>query len=138
MTARRVPVLSFELSAEPASVAAARRSVRVFAQTHSADQDLHGRVALAFSEAFANAVCHAYGDPDPRDMVCVAADIDDQTLEVVVIDHGSGLRPHAPTPGLGSGLKIIAACADAFAIREHQPSGTEIWMQFHLTPAPSD
>ena len=64
---------------------------------------------------------------DPRDDdIRVTADVDDGTLEIVVVDHGVGLRADARDRGLGAGLKIIAECADAFAIRERVPDGVEV------------
>jgi anti-sigma regulatory factor (Ser/Thr protein kinase) len=134
LSARRIPVLSFEVPATPASVASARHWVLAFAQEHSSDAELHARIALSFTEALTNAVRHAYDDSDPRDVICVAADVDDETLEIVVTDTGSGFRVRSQSDGLGAGLNIIAACTDSFTVREHQPSGTEIWMRFHLGP----
>src|SRR3954453_10367657 len=118
----------------PESVGKARRWMLAFVQEHSADHDLHGRVALAFTEAFTNAVRHAYVDVSEED-ISVFADVDDGTLEIVVVDHGVGMRPDPSTGGLGAGLKIVAQCADAFAIRERIPSGIEVWMKFELSPA---
>jgi anti-sigma regulatory factor (Ser/Thr protein kinase) len=107
-----------------------------FAQEHSDDHDIHARVALAFTEAFTNAVRHAYaGSVTSDDDICVFADVDDGTLEIVVVDHGLGLRADSTTRGLGAGLKIIAECADAFAIRERVPDGLEVWMRFELVKA---
>jgi anti-sigma regulatory factor (Ser/Thr protein kinase) len=127
-------VIAFELPAVPASVARARHAILAFAQEHSEDHDLHERVAIAFTEAFTNAVLHAYDDADaPGRGICVSADVDDDTLECVVIDHGDGFRATRSRGGLGAGLGIIAACADRFAIRERVPSGTEIWLRFELT-----
>lgn len=136
MRARQVPVCSFSLPAAPASVRRARRWIVAFAQEHSGDSDLHERVSLAFTEAFTNAVLHAYADVVRRDDdIRVSADIEDGTLEIVVIDHGSGFRATSNVPGLGAGLGIIASCADRFAIREHATQGTELWMSFHVRAA---
>jgi anti-sigma regulatory factor (Ser/Thr protein kinase) len=128
-----VPVITFHLPAEPASVRRARRAVLAFAQEHSDDQDLHERVAIAVTEAFANAVLHAYDGGDERGRgVSVSADVEDDTLECVVADDGAGFRAASTQGALGAGLGIIAACADQFAIRERVPSGTEIWLRFDL------
>jgi anti-sigma regulatory factor (Ser/Thr protein kinase) len=112
--------------------------MRAFAEEHSADRDLHGRVALAFTEALTNAIRHAYdGEPPADDDICVFADVDDGTLEIVVVDHGRGLRADSRTPGIGEGLKIIAECTDAFRIAERRPAGVEVWMRFNeLVDAP--
>lgn len=130
MTAHRVPVLTFELAAKAKSIARARRSVLSFARQHSDDEDLLDRVALAFSEAFTNAVRHAYAETDGEVRVCM--DVDEDALEIVVIDDGCGFRSDSSTGGLGAGMTIIAECADAIGIRERRPSGTEVWMRFEL------
>src|SRR3954452_8649235 len=112
MSSRRVPVVTFELAAVPASVARARHWMVAFAQEHTSDRDVHERVALAFSEAFTNAVRHAYGpEPSPADDVCVSADVDDGSLEIVVVDHGRGIHAGSSLAGLGAGMSIIAQCA---------------------------
>src|SRR5690348_12419677 len=69
---------------------------------------------------------------DPRALahkndLLVFADVDDDTLEIVVADSGRGLHSLPRTPGLGAGLNIIAECADEFAIRERLPEGVEVW-----------
>jgi anti-sigma regulatory factor (Ser/Thr protein kinase) len=136
MHARHVPVCSFALPAEPASVRRARRWMLAFAQEHSSDCDLHERVALAFTEAFTNAVRHAYPNAAPGwDDIQVSADVDDGTLEIVVIDHGAGFEAASRASGLGVGLGIVASCADHFAIRERTTRGTEVWMAFRLADA---
>ena len=133
MSSRRVPVVTFELAAVPASVACARHWVLAFAQEHTSDRDVHERVAIAFTEAFTNAVRHAYGEEAASDNeICVCADVEDGSLEIMVVDHGRGIRAGSSSPGLGAGMGIIAQCADAFAVSERQPSGTEIWMRFDL------
>jgi anti-sigma regulatory factor (Ser/Thr protein kinase) len=131
VSARRVPTLTFALAAVPEHVATARHWVVAFAQEHTSDRDVQGRIAIAFSEAFANAVRHAYPEGAGED-VCVSADIDDGTLEVVVVDSGGGFRAGSAGRGLGAGMGLIAQCTDAFALRERTPSGIEVWMRFRL------
>jgi anti-sigma regulatory factor (Ser/Thr protein kinase) len=109
--------------------------VVAFAQEHVTDAAVIDRVALAFTEAFTNAVRHAYEGPDLRgDDIRVSADVEDDSLEIVVVDQGDGFQPGRGRPGLGLGLTIIAECADAVSIRERVPSGTEVWMRFVLAP----
>jgi anti-sigma regulatory factor (Ser/Thr protein kinase) len=135
----QVPLLTFSLAAVPSSVRRARGWMVAFAQEHTTDHEIHERVALAFTEAFTNAVRHAYDGCDPQDDdISVAADLADGLLEILVVDHGSGFRSQPRTPGLGAGMTIIAECADEFAIRERAPSGTEVWMGFALSPTPPD
>jgi stage II sporulation protein AB (anti-sigma F factor) len=130
--AASVPLVTFELPAEARSVGTARRWLRAFASEHGGGAELQARVSSALTEAFANAVLHAYAPPDVG-RIDVAADIEDGALEIVVVDDGSGLRA-SPSDGqsMGMGFGIIASTADAFAIRERVPQGTEVWLRFEL------
>ena len=132
MTSPGVPLVTFELPAVARSVGTARRWVRAFAGEHGGGPELQDRVSSALTEAFANAVLHAYVAPD-EGRIDVAADIEDDALEIVVLDNGSGLRPSpSDRQGVGMGFGIIASTADAFAIRERMPQGTEVWLRFEL------
>ena len=132
MTAPGVPLVTFALPAEARSVGTARRWLRSFASEHGGGRDVQDRVSSALTEAMANAVLHAYAAPDGG-QIDVAADVEDGALEIVVLDSGAGLRA-SPSEGqrVGMGFGIIASSADAFAIRERVPHGTEVWMRFEL------
>jgi len=93
------------LPAAPASVAAARRLVRRFADDLGVDVDA---IELAVSEAVSNAVVHAYDDG--RGTVQVEAAAAPYELQVVVRDHGGGIRDGRPG-GAGFGLAIIRRLA---------------------------
>lgn len=132
MSPPAVPLVTFALPAEARSVGTARRWMRAFAGEHGGGSALQERVASALTEALANAVLHAYDAPDGGG-IDVAADIEDGALEIVVLDAGSGLRASTSGhQGLGMGFGIIASAADAFAIRERVPQGTEVWLRFEL------
>jgi anti-sigma regulatory factor (Ser/Thr protein kinase) len=126
----RVPTLSFAFPASTEAVPRARHWVAEFVEAGTNDAQLRGRILLAFTEAFTNAVLHAYDAATPGE-VLVAADIEHDTVEIIVIDQGRGLKP-SRADGLGAGLSIIARSSDAFAIREGVPAGTEIWMRFAI------
>jgi anti-sigma regulatory factor (Ser/Thr protein kinase) len=128
----RVPTLSFAFPAAAEAVPRARHWIGEFVTAHTADADLRCRSELAFTEAFTNAVRHAYGPGEPG-RIDVAADVEDRTLEIVVIDHGRGLTA-SQSHGLGAGLAIVARSADEFAVRERAPTGTEVWLRFALDP----
>jgi serine/threonine-protein kinase RsbW len=125
-----VPLVSLDAEAVARSVGDARRRLVAFASQLGADRDLQARVALAVTEAATNVVMHAYSDAGPRPLH-VTADFEDGDLEVVVADEGEGLRPHR-SPGLGSGLGIIAETSDEFVVREREPAGVELWMRFNV------
>jgi anti-sigma regulatory factor (Ser/Thr protein kinase) len=106
--------------------------MRAFAGEHGGGPELQDRVGSAVTEALANAVLHAYAAPDVG-RIDIAADIEDGALEIVVVDDGAGLRASSSDyRGAGMGFGIIASTADAFAIRERVPQGTEVWLRFEL------
>jgi anti-sigma regulatory factor (Ser/Thr protein kinase) len=125
-----VPYVGFDRAAMPATVGEARERITALAAEYGAGCRIQADVALAVSEAVANAVMHAY-PPGRAGLVRVAADIEDGDLEIVVTDDGSGFRPGS-SPGLGAGLSIIAQTAHEFVIRERDPHGIELWMRFQL------
>jgi anti-sigma regulatory factor (Ser/Thr protein kinase) len=107
-----------------------RRLLVAFAAHFGASAVVCADVALAVTEAVANVVLHAY-EPRAPGLVHVMADVEDDALEVLVIDHGLGLRP-GRSDGLGLGLATIAASTARFAISGRDPTGTEVWMRFLL------
>lgn len=129
-----VPYLAVELDARRESISEMRRRVASFALDEGASASRVADIALAVSEAVTNAVEHAYdgrdGDGEGEGTVRVAADVEDDALEVVVTDDGSGLDGRATE--IGAGLAIVAATSDDFAIRERLPHGLEVWMRFVL------
>ena len=55
---------------------------------------------------------------------------------VTVRDHGTGMAPRVDSPGLGVGLPVMAAIADALEIDTPGDAGTLVRMTFDLgTPA---
>jgi anti-sigma regulatory factor (Ser/Thr protein kinase) len=125
-----VPYLGLDGAALPQTAGEARRRITQFAANHGADRRLQADIALAVTEAVTNVIVHAY-PPGRVGALSIAADIEQGELEIVVTDEGEGFRP-GTSPGLGAGLSIIADTADAFAIREHEPRGVELWMRFDL------
>jgi anti-sigma regulatory factor (Ser/Thr protein kinase) len=124
-----VPYIAFELPAEATGAAVVRRAVAEFAIANGAGEEVADRVRLAVSEAFNNAITHAF--PMDDGSVHVAADVEDGDLEVVVSDDGLGFRPGV-SPGMGLGLLVIERCCDVFLVRNRIPQGVEVWMRFWL------
>jgi serine/threonine-protein kinase RsbW len=90
-------------------------------------------INTAVSEACNNVVVHAYeGEEGPLEVyLCVQ----DSELEVVVRDHGVGIRPRAPEPGLevqGLGLSLIQTLSDRVEFMGGMSQGTEVRMAFSL------
>ena len=124
-----VPVLSITVPATAEWVAEIRDRVRRFAAEHGAGALELAAIALAVSEAAANAVRHAY--PDGPGEIRVMADIEEEELEIVVVDDGWGFRA-GTGQGLGLGLALMRRDAAAFEIRDRPAGGVEVWLRFAL------
>ena len=119
--------LELELPATPSSAAFARRAITAFCSDQVVDDTA---VALAVSEAVANAIMHAYRDRDPdQGRVRIFARLEEAALLVVVDDDGSGMRPRTDSPGMGIGLALIARLASGVHI-DGDGAGTRVSMRF--------
>jgi anti-sigma regulatory factor (Ser/Thr protein kinase) len=123
-------VVSVAAPAVASTVPEMRRLLVAFAERLGAEEAVLHDVARAVTEAVTNVVLHAY-EPGAPGLVHVVADVEGDALEVLVIDHGRGLRP-GQSEGLGVGLSSIAASTAHFSISSREPSGTEVWMRFLL------
>lgn len=112
------------------SVPRARRAVVVLAAAAGARDDRLEAIRLAVSEAFTNAVRHAY--PDGRGLVHVTAVVAEGMLTLLIADDGCGLRRSSRTPGLGWGLALISDASDGFTVTERADGGTEARISFRL------
>ena len=127
-----MPSASWTRSARPETVAFLRETVADFIEANGiAESDLTD-VQLAVSEAVTNAVVHAFRDGTKSGTVTVSVTVDDERVEVVVRDNGSGMAPRDDSPGLGLGLPLIRRVADEYDHREPPEGGNELWMRFTL------
>lgn len=90
-----------------------------------------GAIALAVSEAVANAARHAYADGSGT--IHVRGELSATRLEVTVSDTGAGFVPHAEAHGTGLGMAIIVRLADDVKLHS-DADGTEIRIGFDLAP----
>jgi anti-sigma regulatory factor (Ser/Thr protein kinase) len=125
-------VLAVSVEATRVNVGALRRLVSTFAAVHGAGKAAQGDIALAVSEAVSNAVLHGYGGGDPQARIDVVVEYANDALEILITDDGRGLRAEVDSEGLGLGLGLIAKTAARFSARDRDPTGTEVWMRFHL------
>jgi anti-sigma regulatory factor (Ser/Thr protein kinase) len=126
--------LALELAAEPDNVGVARRALRDLLVAAGVDKERVSDIALAVSEACANAVLHAYAAHGGTFEVRAA--LASGSLAVAVSDHGSGMAPRSDSPGLGVGLPVMAAIADVLEIDTPADSGTVVRMTFELPARP--
>jgi serine/threonine-protein kinase RsbW len=111
-----------------------RASVADVASQLGAPAGLKDDIALATSEAAANAMVHAYRRRPPDDVLTTVglADEPSERILVVVADAGDGFEPRAESAGVGLGLPLIATLSDQLEVNERAPSGTELVMHFLL------
>jgi serine/threonine-protein kinase RsbW len=129
------PIFARSAPAEAASVPLLRRQVVDFVAGCDVCASRTEDVRLAVSEALTNAVLHAYRGQDAPGSLEISAGRIDQTFEVTVRDHGSGMAPRTDSPGLGLGLPVIALMSDRYDVeRPGGRTGTAIRMQFDCTP----
>ena len=118
------------LLATPASVPEVRASVRAMAAGAGLESPSIEDLALAVTEAAANVVRHAY----PRGAEGVFdldASVDDGQFVVHLRDYGRGLRPSAPSDGLGMGLYLMEQLCDGCSITACAP-GTLVTLRCSL------
>jgi len=113
-----------------------RHALRGLLEASGISDERTADIALAVTEACANAVLHAYHDVIGIFEVAAKL-VPEGRLVVIVRDHGSGMAPRVDSPGLGVGLPVMAAIAEALEIDAPDGSGTLVKMTFDLGAAPA-
>jgi anti-sigma regulatory factor (Ser/Thr protein kinase) len=120
-----------ELAAETDNVPLVRHALRGLLEASGVAEARISDITLAVTEACANAVLHAY--PETHGQFEASADLSTAgELVVTVRDHGSGMAPRVDSPGLGVGLPVMAAIADALEIDTPEGAGTVVRMTFDV------
>jgi anti-sigma regulatory factor (Ser/Thr protein kinase) len=120
-------------SAVPDSISEIRTAHLRFAVDAGASRRTADAVALAVSEAAANAIIHAFGDGIPAGRVTATAELlAYDRLRCVVSDDGRGMAHERESSGLGLGLALIAQMAERVEIHSEPGAGTELCMDFRL------
>jgi anti-sigma regulatory factor (Ser/Thr protein kinase) len=123
-----------ELAAQTDNVPLVRHALRGLLEASGVAEERISDITLAVTEACANAVLHAY--PDAAGQFEASAHLSPSgALVVTVRDHGSGMAPRVDSPGLGVGLPVMAAIADALEIDTPAGAGTVVRMTFDLAAA---
>jgi serine/threonine-protein kinase RsbW len=125
------PNVCLALSNQPENVLLVREALSGMADTVGVDGVDLNDIRSAVTEACNNVVLHAYeGDEGPLQVELYLAPA---TVEVVVRDHGVGIRPHIRSEeeeALGIGLSIIQALAPRVEFKDVEGGGTEVRMEF--------
>jgi anti-sigma regulatory factor (Ser/Thr protein kinase) len=124
------------LPAVPATVRQLRARVTAFAQAAGAPIELMEAVALAVSETVTNVVVHAYARAPEPGQVRVRCRFAEGQLVVEVADDGVGIARRDDSPGLGQGLAMVGAVAEALHIALGPGGhGSAVTMTFAVRPA---
>jgi serine/threonine-protein kinase RsbW len=141
-----IPHVRLNLSNRPENVLLVRQTLGGLAETIALDAIELNDISTAVSEACNNVVLHAYrGEEGPLEVEVSAAALE---IEIVVRDHGTGIRPRLEprpedAPG-GIGLPVIRALSADAAFLDTDGGGTEVRMRFRpqhsapLPPAPQE
>ncbi|HTA05692.1 MAG TPA: ATP-binding protein [Solirubrobacteraceae bacterium] len=125
------PNVCLALSNQPENVLLVRETLSGVAETVGVDGVDLNDIRTAVTEACNNVVLHAYeGGEGP---LYVELYLRAESVEVVVRDHGTGIRPHIrdeEEAALGIGLSIIQALAPRVEFKDVEGGGTEVRMEF--------
>ena len=120
------------LPCAPDTAAEARHLVVDLCERCGVREQLVPDVALAVSEAAANAMAHAYPHGAAGD-VDLCASVDADALTVVVRDYGAGPSAGAGRRG-GLGIGVMRAVSESCEVEQAEP-GTCVHLRFRLRPA---
>jgi anti-sigma regulatory factor (Ser/Thr protein kinase) len=126
------PTVQLQLDSRPESVALVRAMLAGAAELLDFGPELLADLKTAVSEVCNNAVLHAYPDaPGPLSVGLLARP---DTVEVTVVDHGSGLEDPAADGGVsepgGVGFAVINALAAEAQFSPTDGGGTTVRMVF--------
>src|SRR4051794_15873191 len=122
--------IELTLPARAENVAVVRHAIGGLGEALDLDPQTLSDVKLALPQACTNVVGDAYdGGEGPMQ---VAANIDPDSLIVVVRDEGRGIVPRPDSPGLGLGLPLIATLTESLELGKDDRERTEVRMSFRL------
>jgi anti-sigma regulatory factor (Ser/Thr protein kinase) len=117
------------LPARPENVSVIRHVLGAFAEALRLPDELVEDLRLAVTEACTNVVRHAY-PVDQTGPVEISIQPQQETVSVVVSDHGRGIGTSSDTTGPGLGLPLIAAIADEVELQPVPGGGSRVAMTF--------
>jgi serine/threonine-protein kinase RsbW len=129
--ADEAPNVCLTLSNQPENVLLIRETLSGLADTVGVDGIELNDIRTAVTEACNNVVLHAYDGAEGPMQVELYLTAD--AVEVVVRDHGQGIKPHirgGQEDALGIGMSIIQALAPRVEFKDVAGGGTEVRMEF--------
>jgi anti-sigma regulatory factor (Ser/Thr protein kinase) len=125
-----LPNVVLTLPNRPENVSLVREMLNGLADALDLERDRLDDIKTAVSEACNNVVLHAYeGGEGP---MALRVHINENSLEILVSDQGSGIRPRPPSDERmqGIGLSVIQALTDRVVFSGAGGEGTEVSMVF--------
>lgn len=125
------PNVCLTVSNQPENVLLVRETLSGLADTVGVDGVELNDIRTAVTEACNNVVLHAYDGAEGP--LHVELYLRAEAVEVVVRDHGKGIKPHIrgdEEDALGIGLSIIQALAPRVEFKDVPGGGTEVRMEF--------
>jgi anti-sigma regulatory factor (Ser/Thr protein kinase) len=125
-----LPNVVLTLPNRPENVSLVREMLNGLADALDLARDRLDDIKTAVSEACNNVVLHAYeGGEGP---MTLRVHINENSLEILVSDQGSGIRPRPPSDERmqGIGLSVIQALTDRVVFSGAGGEGTEVSMVF--------
>jgi serine/threonine-protein kinase RsbW len=120
----------------PENVAVVRQLLQGISDGLSLPNGLTDDIKTVVSEACNNVVLHAYdGQEGPMELELITHK---SSLEMVVRDQGKGISPqesHTDQEMPGVGLAVIQAFSDRVEFRGELDNGTEVRMEFGMSPS---
>ena len=124
------PNIRLSLSNRPENVMLVRQMLAGVAEAVDLEAGDLNDISTAVTEACNNVVLHAYGGEEgPLEVELYASPT---AIEVVVRDHGTGIRAPSTRTGetVGIGLSVIKTLAERADFSHAEDSGTEVFMVF--------
>jgi anti-anti-sigma factor len=132
------PRLERRLPADPARLAAVRRTLQAWAGDAALPEDAVEDLQLALGEAVANAVEHAYRGQPAGECVYAVSLLPDGDVDVCVEDFGRW-RPVPADPGFrGRGLQLIHELAEQVTVEPSPAGGTTVRFRVPVRTAPHE
>jgi anti-sigma regulatory factor (Ser/Thr protein kinase) len=127
----RPAILNLRLNSRPDGAGLVRAAVGALAEPFALRGELIGDLKTAISEAFNNAVDHAYRGQTGA--IAVHVDVGVESIDVSVRDWGGGFQQLVPAGDrLRVGLPLINALADRAEFLTAPGNGTEVRMGFDI------
>jgi anti-sigma regulatory factor (Ser/Thr protein kinase) len=127
----RPAILNLRLNSRPDGAGLVRAAVGALAEPFALRAELIGDLKTAISEAFNNAVDHAYRGQTGA--IAVHVDVGVESIDVSVRDWGGGFQQLVPAGDrLRVGLPLINALADRAEFLTAPGNGTEVRMGFDI------